>query len=159
MDGDQPQQQSGPTHGPNGDFIATVETAERDAEAARLRSRGLSYRAIAAELGIDVHTAHDAVQRALQAIRAEGAAEARTLELERLDVLHNQALAILESKHTDPDTGEELPAAAELRLKAVATLLKVQERRARLLGLDAETKVSVSGGVTYEIIGIPAEEL
>jgi DNA-binding CsgD family transcriptional regulator len=153
MDGDQPQQQSGPTHGPNGDFIATVETAERDAEAARLRSRGLSYRAIAAELGIDVHTAHDAVQRALQAIRAEGAVEARTIELQRLDGLWEAVLAVLERATTEPGTE------SDTRLKAVATLLKVQERRARLLGLDAETKVSVSGGVTYEIIGIPTEEL
>jgi hypothetical protein len=160
---DQPESQSGrkhdPVHGPNGDFVATLETAARDAEAARLRGRGWGYQRIADHLGIALSTAHDAVARALNAIRAEGAPETRALELERLDGLWEAALAVLERVTVDPDSGEQVPADDDTRLKAVTTLLKVQERRAKLLGLDAEQKVSVSGGVTYEIIGIPAEEL
>ena len=35
----------------------------------------------------------------------------------------------------------------------------LQERRAKLLGLDSETKVSVSGSVKYEIVGVDPEAL
>src|SRR5258708_1599658 len=91
---DQHQQQASPTQGPDGTFVAHPETARRDAQAAELRGKGWGYRKIAAELSIDVHTAHDAVQRALRAIRAEGAAEARTLELERLDATLDRLAAL-----------------------------------------------------------------
>lgn len=162
---EQPQHPGGPTHGPNGDFIATVETAERDAEAARLRSRGLSYRAIAAQQGVDVHTAHDRVHRALAAIRAEGAAEARTLELERLDLAQAAVMQALEAKHFTVNQGrviylgeDPMPDYGPV-LAAVDRLVKISESRRKLLGLDAEQKVSVSGGVTYEIIGIAEGDL
>lgn len=164
----EPQHQDGPTHGPNGDFIRTTDTAERDAEAARLRSRGLSYRAIAKQLAIDVHTAHDAVSRALRAIVEEPATEVRTLELQRLDAMYDAVLGVLEREHFTVQHGKVIyigeddpkPLMDDAPvLAAVDRLLKIQERRARLLGLDSETKVSVSGGVKYEIVGVPAEEL
>jgi len=162
---EQPQQQRGPTKGPDGAFVASPDTAARDAEAARLRGRGLGYRQIAAELGIDVHTAHDAVQRALQAIRAEGAAEARTLELERLDMAQAAVMRALEAKHFTVNQGrliylgdDPLPDWGPV-LAAVDRLVKISESRRKLLGLDAEQKVSVSGGVRYEIVGVADGEL
>lgn len=199
---EQSQQLARPTQGPDGKFVASVEAAIRDAEAARLRGLGMSYRAIAAQLGIDVHTAHDAVKRALNAIRAEGAAEAVALELERfdaslqrLDTMQAAAEAVLRRRHVHVSGGKIVmqitayarddegnilldvdgnPKAENVEqleddapvLAAVDRLVKIEvERRAigesrrKLLGLDAEQKVSVSGGVTYEIVGIPAEEL
>jgi len=42
-----------------------------------LRRQHLTYREIGAELGIDLSTAFDAVQRAAQIIPTEGAAETR----------------------------------------------------------------------------------
>ena len=36
----------------------------------------------------------------------------------------------------------------------IMSLLRIQEREAKLLGLDSVTKVEHSGGVRYEIIGI-----
>lgn len=179
MDGDQPERRRGGTHGPNGDFVATPETAEQDAEAARLRGRGLSYRSIAEQLDVSVSTAHRAVQRGLDAIRAEPAAEVRLLELERLDRMYTAVVAVLEREHFTVSQGRIIyvggdPVVSDGKvvyvggdpllddapvLAAVDRLLKIQERRARLLGLDSETKVSVSGGVKYEIVGVPAEEL
>ena len=162
---EQPQHQAEPTQGGDGKFVASPDTAERDAEAARLRGRGLSYRAIAAELKIDVHTAHDAVQRALRAIRAEGAAEARTLELERLDLAQAAVMQALEAKHFTVNQGRiiyhgegPLTDWAPV-LAAVDRLVKISESRRKLLGLDAEQKVSVSGGVRYEVVGIPEGSL
>jgi hypothetical protein len=156
---DPPERQATRTRGPDGGFVATIETAQRDAEAARLRSRGMSYRAIATRLDISVSTAYEAVHRALDAIRAEAGPDVKALELERLDSMWEVSLGILEATTTDPDTEAEVPAAPEVRLKALGTLLKIAERRAKLLGLDAEQKVSVSGGVTYEIIGVAVDQL
>lgn len=188
---DQPepdQHQTDPTRGGDGRYTRSTETAERDAEAARLRSRGWSYRRIATELQIDVATAHAAVQRALRAIVEEPAADVRQLELDRLDQLYEAALKVLERRHvhvaggkvvtriteyaTDDDgnilldenheprakTVEELEDDAPV-LKAVETLLKIQARRAALLGLDAPVKADLGGKLTYEIHGINQEDL
>lgn len=162
---DESQHQSGPTHGPNGDFVPKVETAERDRRAAELRGKGWSYRKIAAELKIDVHTAHDAVERALRAIRAEGAAEVRQLELERLDAMWEAVLRVLEREHVTVNQGKVIVLDGKPLtddgpvLQAVDRLIKIQERRARLLGLDAEQKVNMSGGLTVEIVGVNEEDL
>jgi hypothetical protein len=184
---DQPQHQTSPTQGPDGTYVATPETAERDAEAARLRGRGLSYRAIAAELGVDVHTAHDAVKRALTAIRAEPAEEVRTLELERLDRMWDAVLAVLEREHITVSQGrvvrkrvldeagdpiivgtdkDDKPIFREEEvlddgpvLNAVDRLLRIQQRRAALLGLDMPAKVDVGGQLRYEIVGVEMDKL
>jgi hypothetical protein len=183
-----PQQQSGPTHGPNGDFVATPETAMRDARAAELRGRGMSYRQIAAELGIDVHTAHDAVRRALGAIRAEPAPAVRQLELQRLDEMYAAALGVLEREHvvvsgskivykvieyaTDGDghillDDDGHPKAERVEplkddapvLRAVETLLKIQARRAALLGLDAPVKAETGVTLNYHIVGVDLDQI
>jgi hypothetical protein len=164
---DQPQRQTqptGPGNGPGG-FTRTPETAQRDADAARLRGRGWSYRRIAAELGIDVHTAHDAVQRALKAIVEEPAQEVRQLELERLDAMYDAVMKVLETKHFTVSQGrlikiDEEPLEDDAPvLAAVDRLLKIQARRAALLGLDAPTKVEQGGKLTYEIVGVDLGEL
>jgi hypothetical protein len=188
MSDDQPERQSTRTHGPNGDFVASPETAERDAEAARLRGRGLGYRAIAAQLGISLGAAHEAVQRALAAVRSEPAEEVQKLELERLDAMWTAAWGVLEREHVVVNAGkivyeaveyardehgnilldeEDRPVAARVEplkddgpvLAAVDRLLKIQARRAALLGLDAPVKAEMGGKLTYEIRGVPAEDL
>jgi hypothetical protein len=152
-------------HGPNGDFVATPETAERDAEAARLRGRGLGYQAIADQLGISVSTAHDAVKRALAAIRAEPAPEVRQLELERLDAMYASVLRVLERRHFTVNGGKVVYHGEEPLeddgpvLAAVDRLLKIQQRRAALLGLDEPVKAEVGGKLTYEIVGVDLEAL
>lgn len=144
----------------------TIETAEYDAQAARLRSRGLSYRDIAAELGYSSHTsAMDAVKRALASVPQEAGAEARQVELDRLDRLVEKATRIMETRHLaynnkgvveweDEALEDDAPA-----LAAVAALMRLSESRRKLLGLDAEQKVAVSGDVRYEIVGLAAEDI
>jgi hypothetical protein len=46
-------------------------------------------------------------------------------------------------------------------LAAVDRLLKVQERRAKLLGLDVPVKrqVEVDGGLRYEVVGVDLDQL
>lgn len=39
-------------------------------------------------------------------------------------------------------------------LAAIKTLLQVQERRAKLLGLDQPIKADIGGKLTYQIVGV-----
>ena len=106
---------------------------ERRAQALELRKRGMSYRQIGQELGVSRNTAHKYVTAELDELRAEtrvSAEQLRDLELERLD----QYLARLQPKIEDGDE------------KAIATALRVQERRAKLTGLDAPQRTEVTIG-------------
>lgn len=136
--------------GGNGRYTRTLETAERDAEACRLRTQGLGYQEIADRLGMSSKSsAYEAVQRALRDTVQEPADELRHLELLRLDELARKARGVMETEHYVVDKGtvvlwngaplvDDGPA-----LAAIDRLLKVQERRAKLLGLDAPQRVSV----------------
>jgi hypothetical protein len=91
-----------------------------------LRKTGASYREVARRLGVDVHTAHADVAAELAALRETAVTEAtelRGLELERLDGM----------------TSGLWPAIQEGSAATVSSGLRVSERRARLLGLDAPT--------------------
>lgn len=134
-----------PGRGKNGQFIRTLDTAQRDGLAAELRARSMSYRDIALKLGYAGESgAHKAVQRALAAAPAEGAAELRAIEAERLDALARRLWAVIDTKYplTAPDRvfvnkdGESVPDPRPI-IAAVDRLLRISEQRRRLLGLDA----------------------
>ena len=134
----------------HGRYIASLTTAERDAECARLRTRGLSYQAVANEMGMAISSVHDAVGRALKEARVEAGKELQALELDRLDTLYLAATEVLERDHVTvshgriirDDDGEPLLDDAP-KLGAIDRLLRVSESRRKLLGLDAPSRVSV----------------
>lgn len=119
---------------------ADERIAERRVQSLRLRQAGASYRAIARQLGVDVRIAWEDVQAELGALRdlaTNQAEDIRELELRRLDDIVMKATLLL-------GTG---------CVKAGDLLVKCMERRARLLGLDAPTKVAPtnpSGDKPYE---------
>lgn len=118
-----------------GGYERDPETAARDAEACRLRAQNYTYDQIAERLGLSNRGhAYKSVQRALKDIVREPAEELRSLELERLDELASTTQQVIYSSE-DPD----------VILKAVDRHLKIQTRRAALLGLDAPAKAEVSG--------------
>ena len=87
------------------------------------------------------------------------------MELERLDRLYEAAVGVLERHHVTVSQGrvvqldgEPLPDDGPV-LQAIDRLLKLQERRARLLGLDAAQKLDVSGNVSYTVVGVPDDDL
>lgn len=106
--------------------------AEKVRKAIELRKAGATYDKIAEALGYENRSgAYKIVVGALRDLVQEPAQELRTLELERLDAM---TLAIW----ARAQKGE---------LAAVDRLLKIGERRAKLLGLDAPTAQSVDMSV------------
>lgn len=166
----------------NGTFIYTVTAAERDAEAARLRAQGRTYKFIAEELGYcDLWHARDRIKKVLQDTVQEAGDELRQMELARLDGelerlvgLEAAVHEVLAREHITVSNGKviclpgddtPLPDDAPV-LQAVDRLLKIEESRRRngesrrkLLGLDAEKKINLSGGVKYEVVGVSTEDL
>ena len=111
-------------------FIRTEEQARIDAEALRLRSAGMSYQKIANAMDCSKPTAYDRVNRALAAIPFEAVDEYRRLEGQRLDMLMEIAM----DKALSGDKGS---------LFAIDRVLAIQERAAKLRGLDAPIKHEV----------------
>ena len=107
-----------------------VKAYERQKEALSLRLVGLSYDAIAERLEFANRSgAFRAVQAALKKTLQEPADELRTLELERLDSMLLPMMAQAKKGNQG----------------AVDRVLRIMERRAKLLGLDAPTKQEVTG--------------
>ena len=97
------------------------EVIAREEHALSLRRAGLSYQAIADEIDVkDRGTARAIVKRALGRTLQEPAAEVRELEADRLDRLQSAVW----TKALRGDLG------------AVDRVLRVMDRRAKLLGLD-----------------------
>lgn len=148
-----------------GRYAKDPSLPERDAEFLELRKRGLAYRAIAAQTGYDVKTVHEAVKRCMAAVTEEPAQEVRQLELERLDDMWTAVMKVLEAKHFTVSQGRIVYLGDEPLeddgpvLAAVDRLLRIQERRSKLLGLDSAVKQEISGGVTYQVVGVDPEEL
>lgn len=102
---------------------ATVKEHQR--RALELRLTGMSHRAIAEALGVSDHTTiGKRVNTALKEITREPAEAVRNMELERLD----RMLVAIWDKVSDGD------------VQALDRALKIQDRRAKYLGLDAPTK-------------------
>lgn len=140
-----------PTRGGDGRFSRAPDTAKRDAEACRLRAQNMSYREIAAELGVDVHTAYDAVQRALRDTMQEPADDVRRLALMRLDEYARHAREVLRNTHYVVSQGRVVrltrggaPLEDDMpKLQAIDRLLKIETQVSDLLGLKAPQRVSI----------------
>ena len=103
----------------------------RRAQALKLRRAGHSYSEIGEKLGVATSQAFQAVKSGLELIREEATETARdvlALELQRLDEL----LQMLMPKATS---------GGKNAMAAVDRVLRVQERRAKYLGLDQAKKI------------------
>lgn len=147
----------------NGRFDRDPDTAARDAQACELRAQGLTYAAIGAELGLSKSQAFEGVQRALRDTLQEPADDVRRLELIRLDELAQHARQVLLGTHYVVSQGRVvrltrggIPLEDDApKLAAIDRLLRIQERRARLLGLDSPQRVSIDA----QLLGDDIREL
>lgn len=102
----------------------TPDGSEIEAQVVALRTAGRSFEQIAIEAGLSGRSqAFRVLQRALRRHPAERVDDHRAVDLARLDVL----------------TSVVWPRALTGDAKAVGSMLRIMERRARLLGLDRET--------------------
>lgn len=137
--------------GRTGKFVKSLESAERDREACRLRARGASYEAIAEQLGYgDASHARRAVNACLVAVQAEGVEELRAVQNYQLDVLTQTVIEVLERRHLVISASGKVVEHGDTTitddgpvLAAVDRLLKIMERRAKLNGLDAPQSMEV----------------
>ena len=111
-----------------------IESAEKKRQALELRKQGVGYQAIADRLGYSsIASAHKAVQSALAAITKPAAEEVRDMEVERLDGMLFAISGQVRNGH----------------LGAIDRALRIQERRAKLEGLDAPKESAVN--VTFDV--------
>src|SRR5579859_4535664 len=83
-----------------GRYERTLQGAERDAEAARLKAQKWTFQQIADHLGYADRTgAYRAVARALAAVPAADVAELRRISVGEIDHLSALALEILDHEH------------------------------------------------------------
>lgn len=131
-----------------------ANVAERRAKAIQMRLAGDSYDTIANTLGYsDRAAAHKDITRALEASLAEqraGAEVLREQELLRLDALWREVWQVLKTEHyilyqgATIQHGETVLLDDGPILQAVDRLLRIQERRAKFLGLDAPQRHEVT---------------
>lgn len=174
--------------GPKAITSATsIRQAERRAEILKLRLDGHSLAEIGDRLGIRADSVHDIITRALRAMTQDPSQELLTLELARLDSLYAEALKAVRSftpvLHNgrvvqipvidsngdaikDPETGQPLTCIAQDRqpvLAGIACAVRIAERRAKLLGLDAPIRamqeVTVTGNDQPNMGHLSVEDL
>ena len=113
-----------------------LEIDDRRKKVVALRRQGASISEIARTLDISAATASSDLTAALEAVgRTFDARETMTLELERLD-------RMMLGVYQDAVNGDD---------KKIATVLKIMERRARYLGLDAQPERDVNAPVTINV--------
>lgn len=107
---------------------AALSAAERQRLALEMRIAGHTFEAIAIELGYShARGAKKAVDAGLRKTLQEPADQLRDLEVARMDVMLNSIW----------------PRVLKGEPRAIEVAIKVLERRARLLGLDAPQKINI----------------
>jgi hypothetical protein len=118
----------------------TPERIDREREIVELRTEGYVWREIAVQVGMSTAGVYKAYNRAMTRVITPAVNEHRELELDRLD--------ILQRTYWQP--------AVNGNLRAADFVLRVIDKRAKLLGLDAPIKVQAEV-VTYDGSDLDAE--
>lgn len=106
--------------------VPSPELVDREIKVLELRRAGLTWQRIAEEVGYADHTgAYAAYKRAIKRTMQQPADELRQQELDRLDRLQLAAW----------------PKAMQGHIGSIAIIVRLMERRARLLGLDTPIKI------------------
>ena len=123
----------------NRNSVAKLRALETSRKAFELRLGGAGYVRIGEALGMSAAGAWKAIDRHVTMIRDtldEDTEKLRTLELARIDEIYPRF-------HIRAMGGDD---------KAAATCVRLMERRAKLMGLDAPVKSDVSGDMVFRVI-------
>jgi hypothetical protein len=131
----------------NGRFLKTAQSAERDAEALRMKTRGMTLQAISDALGYGGHAnVSTALDRAVAAIVGPDAQVYYQIQMTQLDDLTARVYKVLDGDHPLVSEGQivrdnGVPLSdPSVTLAAVDRMLRLMERRAKLMGLDGAVK-------------------
>jgi hypothetical protein len=137
--------------------LVSMETLAKRLRAIQLRERGAKYRDIAREMSISVAYAHELVMAGMAELHdlvIESADQIRTLENNRLD-----AMWLDVELASAPTTKNGVEVAPRMSIgEAVALKIKIQERRAKLNGVDAPTELVGAGGGPILLAAVDAKE-
>lgn len=137
-----------PLYGATGDSHNTKpnkETLINQAAILALKNEGYSEAEIGKELGLSTTYVRRLYDGALQYVPVEDIEKHRTLELSRLEAMHREIFKVLMSNANIIQGGRQLDFVDNnLKLSCVDKLIKVMERKARLLGLDKPYTVKVT---------------
>ncbi len=136
-----------PSRGRTGKLRGTA----RDAEACRLKALGWSLEEVASKLDFpSPNHAGVAIRRALATTVRVSRDETRLIELQSLEEMESRLWRELASHHIMVSNGrvvrDEFDVALpddRFTLECIDRILKIKERRARFLGLDAPTRAEV----------------
>ena len=176
-----------PSPGPHGDharqrrdrnsmgrFVRSLDTVRRDAAAAEYLADnpGATYVEIAERFGYSHRSdAKKAIERAKLDIVRPAIDKLIATEAEELDALYTEACAILRRNHVavshghvvtwlNPETQQEEPLPDDgPKLAALRVALSIRDQYENLFGLKQPAKTEISGGVTYELIGVDPKDV
>lgn len=130
-------------------------TAVMRAQAVELHChKSWSYTRIGEKLGVTRQRAHQLVQEALEELAAEQTKNVEALRAREIALIEktlertSEVMAANVVEVTDDGEIQVHKGAGELALKAADRVVKLSERRAKLLGLDAPTVSNVNLGAT-----------
>jgi hypothetical protein len=157
-----------------GRFTRSIKTARRDAAAADYLAEhpGTSYRQLAQLFGYYDHKdARIGIDQAKADVARPAVTKLIADESQELDALYTEAVAILQRHHVtvshgkvitwlNPETGREEPLADDgPKLQAIRVALDVRKAYQDLHGLKQPAKTEVSGGITYQVIGLDPQDV
>jgi Ni,Fe-hydrogenase III large subunit len=150
--------------GSNGRAVRSAATAEQDKRAWELRTRSLTYSQIGGILGIAASTAYESATCGAALVPTEGMIELKRAELAKLDRIECHLRDAMTREHVRVDHGRVItykrkPVIDDAPvIQAAVALLRVQERRAKLLRLDEPAKHRVDV-ITEEVVDAEIKRL
>lgn len=116
--------------------LTPMDRREQESRALRMRSAGSDLAEIATALDVSLVTASRRVHAALDRVQTSDAEQHRALESSRLDSVLLRLETILNDEGSSPRDV----------IAACKTVISTSDSRARLLGLNAATKVELTPG-------------
>lgn len=143
-----------------------LDSAQVRRKIVRLRRKFYTFQQISDELGMPLSTVYKHWRELCKAIPTPDLEAYRTEMMEQLDQAEQVCLRILH------ETGYKVSASGKVvfykgmplkdrtaALDAAKTLVRIQERKARLLGADSEQKVKSEVKVNYTVSGVSEDDL
>lgn len=142
--------------GPGNDLVRMTETAQMWEDKQNL---GLSNKQIAEKYDVSIDTVANRLGSFFPKKAAVTLEAHRLRESDKLDMLEEQALQLLNTEHLVVDKGSVVfdprnnrpMIDSEPTFKAIDRLLKIQERRAKLFGIDSPVKAEITHNAGVEI--------